>query len=95
MELTFDPAKRALTLKQRGLDFADAGQAFAGPRFTIEDKRKDYGETRYATLGLLQGRVVMVVWTPRRTIEGDEARHIISMRKANAREQALFKKALD
>ena len=29
MEITFDPAKRDLTLKNRGLDFADAAKVFA------------------------------------------------------------------
>jgi uncharacterized DUF497 family protein len=50
---------------------------------TRQDLREDYGEDRYQTIGFLRGRMVMVVWTPR----GEET-HIISMRKANAREQA-------
>jgi hypothetical protein len=37
------------------------------------------------TVGHLRGRMVIVVWTAR----GD-ARHVISMRKANDREQARF-----
>jgi uncharacterized protein len=31
MAITFDPAKRDRTLAERGLDFADAEQVFAGP----------------------------------------------------------------
>jgi uncharacterized protein len=30
MKITFDPAKRAITLSDRGLDFADAAEVFAG-----------------------------------------------------------------
>jgi uncharacterized DUF497 family protein len=30
MEVTFDPAKRDATLKERGLDFADAATIFGG-----------------------------------------------------------------
>jgi uncharacterized protein len=30
MKITFDPAKRASTLKDRSLDFADAAEVFAG-----------------------------------------------------------------
>src|SRR5687767_9144166 len=45
MEISFDPAKRARTLSERGLDFADAARVFAGPTVTIEDDRQDYGET--------------------------------------------------
>ncbi len=85
MPITFDPAKRDRTLAERGLDFADAAEVFAGETIDGPDERFDYGETRIVTVGLLRGRMVIVVWTRR---GGD--RHIISMRKANDREQARF-----
>ena len=56
----FDPAKRALTLKNRGLDMAEAGRIFEGNTITVEDDRREYGETRYITAGKLDGR--MGVW---------------------------------
>lgn len=80
--ITFDPAKRELTLKMRGLDFADAALLFAGRTATVEDARFEYGETRFRTAGFLRGRLVVVVWTLR-----GEARHIISMRHCHAKEQ--------
>ena len=83
MRITFDPEKRAATLEERGLDFADAVEVFAGLTAEVEDTRKDYGETRIICFGLLRGRLVQVVYTPR-----DAGRHIFSMRKANAREEA-------
>ncbi len=89
MRLTFDPVKRAATLTERGLDFADAGSVFTGREATLEDERFDYGETRRITAGFLNGRMVIVVWTPR----GD-ARHIISMRHAHAKEQRRWAKHL-
>jgi uncharacterized DUF497 family protein len=52
---------------------------------TVKDDRFDYGEDRFQTVGFLAGRMVMIVWTPR----GD-ARHVISMRKCNDREQARY-----
>jgi uncharacterized DUF497 family protein len=52
---------------------------------TVQDTRRAYGETRFQTVGFLAGRMVMVVWTPR----GD-ARHVISMRKCNAKEQKSY-----
>ncbi len=85
MKITFDPAKRDKTLTERGIDFADAAELFSGPTLDRPDGRFDYGETRIVTVGHLRGRMMVVVWTPR----GD-ARHIISMRKANEREQARF-----
>ncbi|MDX3928793.1 MAG: BrnT family toxin [Shinella sp.] len=52
---------------------------------TIEDDRKDYGEQRFFTVGFLGDRMVVVVWTWR-----DRHQRIISMRKANDREQKVF-----
>ena len=34
MKISYDPVKRAKTLKERGLDFADAAEVFAG-EFTV------------------------------------------------------------
>lgn len=82
MTLTFDPAKRATTLAERGLDFADAAQVFAGVTWEIEDTRKAYGEIRMICYGKLAGRMVVVGYTPR-----GADRHIFSMRKANEREK--------
>jgi uncharacterized protein len=90
MRISFDPAKRAETLRMRGLDFADAAGVFEGPTFTLRDERFDYPEERYITAGLLAERVVIVVWTPT-----EDGRRIISMRKANEREQACFGKRFE
>jgi uncharacterized protein len=85
MRITFDRAKRDLTLRERALDFRDALHVFAGSTLNVQDRRQDYGEVRMLTVGYLAGRMVMVVWTPR-----GKARRIISMRKCNAREQARY-----
>lgn len=89
VEITYEPAKRAAALAERGLDFADAELVFAGPVFEFVDDRFDYGEERVVTIGLLSNRMVVVVWTMR-----GSARHIISMRKANGREQARYRQRL-
>jgi uncharacterized DUF497 family protein len=85
--ITFDPSKRDAAFAERGLAFEDAALVFQGPIVTIEDRRKDYGEPRYQTIGFLNGRMVMVVWTPR----GNDT-HVISMRKCNDRERAAHQK---
>ena len=85
MPITFDIAKRDKTLAERGIDFMDAALVFEGRHFTLADDRREYGEARFVTVGLLHERMVVMVWTPR-----GEARRIISMRKANDREQATY-----
>ena len=63
MRFTWDAKKRKKTLRERGLDFADAHKAFDGDTFTFEDTRRDYGETRYVSIGLLDADVVVIVHT--------------------------------
>ena len=87
MKITFDRAKRDATFAERGLAFEDAEIVFEGDTVTFED---EYGETRYQTIGFLDDRMVMVVWTPRR-----EDRHVMSMRKCNDREQAKYQKRFE
>jgi uncharacterized DUF497 family protein len=82
MVITCDPIKRANTLTERGLDFADAQIVFAGVTLELEDTRRDYGEQRIICYGWLLGRMVVVGYTPR-----GADRHVFSMRKANEREQ--------
>jgi len=82
VDISFDPMKRARTLAERGLDFADAGIVFAGVTATLRDTRSDYDEDRYITAGYLSGRRVVLVWTPR-----DDTRRIISMRFAHESEE--------
>ena len=83
MRVSFDPAKRVRTLAERDLDFEDAELVFAGTTIEIDDTRRNYGERRVICYGLLAGRIVVVGYTPR-----GSARHVFSMRKANARDQA-------
>jgi uncharacterized DUF497 family protein len=82
MGITYDPDKRARTLKERGLDFEDAPIVFAGLTVEVEDTRKDYGEVRMLCYGKLEERLIVIGYTPR-----GADRHIFSMRKANRREQ--------
>lgn len=90
LHITYDSAKRARTLLDRGLDFEDAAIVFSDITFEIDDTRRDYGERRVICYGLLQGRLVVVGYTPR-----GESRHIFSMRKANAREKSQITPLLE
>ena len=83
MRISYDPAKRERTLADRGLDFNDAAEVFDGVTAEVQDTRRDYGEPRIICFGVLRGRMVQIVYTPRGAV-----RHIISMRKANDREKA-------
>lgn len=60
-------------------------EIFEGDIVSIEDTRFDYGETRYLTLGLLNGMVIVVVHT-----ETEDVIRIISARKASKYEEINF-----
>ena len=90
MDLEYDAAKRDQTLLERGLDFARAKEVFEGMHFTGQDSRINYTEDRFITVGFLDACLIVLVWTPR-----GKVRRIISMRKANDREKALYARALD
>jgi uncharacterized DUF497 family protein len=85
MEFIWDEKKRKTTIRERGLDFADAEVVFSGATFTFEDGRFDYAEQRFITMGLLRGIVVVIAHTER-----GEAIRVISMRKATKHEQETY-----
>ncbi len=85
MHLEWDNKKNKINFEKHGVRFEDASWVFDGETITFEDDRKDYGERRYITLGLLERWVIVVV----HTLRNDNVR-IISMRKANEREKKIY-----
>ena len=85
MQVSYDPIKRQRTLEERDLDFEDAVSVWPGLHFDQVDDRKDYGEVRIISIGMIGGRMVVLVWTER-----NDVRHVISMRKANEPEQRRY-----
>jgi uncharacterized protein len=86
----WDNVKNRTNARKHGLDFADAEQALTGPCVTFVDDRFEYGEERLVSLGLLSGHVVVIAHAPR----AEDKTQIISMRKANRREQEIYQERL-
>ena len=85
MRITFDPAKNKRNIAERGLSFELAAELEWETALTVEDTRREYGETRLRVLALLSGRLHAVVITPR-----DDELRVISFRKANRKEERLY-----
>ncbi len=81
----WDESKRLANIRKHGIDFVGCESIFRDFTVTVEDDRFDYGEQRFVTFGLLEGRVVSVVHS-----ETPKVIRIISIRKASKREQALY-----
>ena len=88
--ITWDEPKRRQNIKKHGLDLADLEPVFDHPMISVEDARQSYGELRVQSLGMWQGRVVFLVWTPR----GDETAHSISCPYADRKETNAYFEAL-
>ena len=85
MNFEWDGIKRKLNLKKHGIDFINASMIFDSYTLTFEDDRYDYGEDRFVTFGILEGRVVVVVHT-----EYEDSIRIISIRKATKYEAKKY-----
>lgn len=89
MQVEWDEAKRDENLRKHGIDFVDVETLFEGFTATIEDDRLDYGEQRFVTFGIMEGRVVAVAHT-----EQSDTIRIISIRKATKREEKSYFSAI-
>ena len=82
---TWDEAKRRNNLKVHGLDFEGCEAIWDDFTITREDVRRDYGEKRLVAFGLLDGKVVVMVYTER-----PAGPHIISLRRAEKYETRYY-----
>jgi uncharacterized DUF497 family protein len=81
MRITFDTTKNNRNVAERGLPFQLVADLEWDTAVSVEDTRKDYGESRVRVLALLDGRLHVAVITQRA-----DATHVISFRKANKKE---------
>ena len=57
----WDPVKAAVNLRKHGVSFEIAIRAFADPFALTEQDRIEDGEARWQTLGMVEGRVLLLV----------------------------------
>jgi uncharacterized DUF497 family protein len=90
MKFQWDESKNQSNLIKHGFDFADAYRIFNLPMVVELDERENYGEDRFVAIGLLDGRVVVIVYT-----EPDaQTIRIISLRKALSYERKYYEQYL-
>lgn len=90
MNFEWDERKNEVNIDKHGFDFADAERVFDLPMIVELDERNDYGEARWIGLGMLNGRVVVIVYT-----EPNEAIiRIVSLRKAISHERRRYEQYL-
>lgn len=88
MEFEWDDEKAFVNEQKHGIDFKTASRVFLDPN-RLEDYDPEHGggdEDRWITIGLVESRFLMVVYTERR-----ESIRIISARKATKNEQKAYR----
>ncbi len=86
MNYEWDAAKNITNQIKHGISFEEARLIFEGYVLTGVDGRRDYGETRYMSIGAIQGLIVIaVIHTDR-----DGTTRIISARLANRSERQKY-----
>jgi hypothetical protein len=88
MDVEFDPVKNERNIKERKLSFERARDLDWHSTHIHRDDRHDYGEQRWIALGLLDGRLHVLVFSE--TVAGIR---VISFRKANTREGRAYEEA--
>jgi len=89
--LTWDEKKRQSNLKKHGLDFAHVADFDGDSAMTVEDTRGltdpkfAYPEPRFISIGLMRGKLVVLVYSETRT-----GWRIISLRPATEKEGKLW-----
>ena len=86
MQFEWDEAKAFQNLARHGVDFVDASAVFEDPlRLELQDERYEYGEMRVRAIGIVQGVLLVVVFTYR-----EDTIRIISARKAERHERRAY-----
>ena len=88
LQIEFDPAKDAVTIRRRGVSLAEAETLLQGFVVDRVDNRRDYGETRFVAIGEIEGVEFTCVYTLR-----GEAIRPFSLRRASRKERHVYQEA--
>ena len=86
MDFEWDEEKYRLNLNKHGVDFVDAILIFENDVLSAVDRRRDYGEVRVRSIGLVDDDCFVVVHTQR----GNSLR-LISAWKGGTDERELYR----
>jgi uncharacterized protein len=89
---SWDVRKALSNLKKHGVSFEEAATVFGDPEaLDWDDPEHSHAEIRSKRLGiLLTGRILIVIYTPRKVNHGKEIIRIISARQATRKERQAY-----
>ena len=89
MTIEFDPVKDDKNREKHGISLQRAEDMDIGAALSRVDNREDYGETRWVSIGPIDGQLYVLVWTLKGT-EKEPVVRAISLRPATEKEEALW-----
>lgn len=89
MEFEWDENKRASNRDKHGVDLVYAALIFEGETLTRIDDRKDYGEVREISVGMVDNECFVVIYTRR-----NRAIRLISAWKGGRNERSQYQASL-
>jgi uncharacterized protein len=89
---TWDAGKATRNLRKHGVSFEEAATVFADPdALEWEDLEHSHKENRFKRLGISsQGRILILVYSYRRTKDDKETLRIITARRASPKEREAY-----
>lgn len=89
VDFEWDERKREQIIKERSVDILYAALIFEGAVLTRIDDRRDYGEVRYISIGLVDDECFVVVYPKRKN-----AFRLITAWKGGRDERSYYEKSL-
>ncbi|OGQ08302.1 MAG: hypothetical protein A3G32_00010 [Deltaproteobacteria bacterium RIFCSPLOWO2_12_FULL_40_28] len=90
MNFEWDLEKNKVNKAKHGISFAEATTVWDSIHVEVENiAHTENGEVRNATLGLIQSKIYVVIWTQRKEII-----RLISARRARSNEEKVFYKKI-
>jgi uncharacterized protein len=90
--LEWDEAKAARNLEKHGVSFEEAATCFNDPEVLMyHDVPHSAGEDRYIAIAKTdKARILVMVFTVRRNLNGEKIYRLISARHANKKERQVY-----
>lgn len=87
MDIAFDPAKNKANIEKHGVSLTAAAAIEWDGALSWKDERQAYGEERMCAIAYIGDRLYYMY------VDRDQARRVISLRKANLREIKRYAEA--
>lgn len=89
MKFEWNPRKSSANKKKHGVSFEEAMNIWKDVHIDVKNIAKSESEFRSATLGIINGKIYVAIWTKR-----NSTLRLITVRKARKNEEKIFKENL-